>query len=150
MHDIYVENNGPINRLTITCPMGEGENPKPVVLVGGNGSGKTSLLSSIGDALFEAAAAHYSNVVPDQRVGHRSWFRVIGGSTISSGAPGGCSLLRFRHADKDFFYVEKGGELDPAELKARAPAVFESAIQWGKDSSKQHSIGEQRDRKSVV
>lgn len=140
LHDIYVENSGPINKLTINCPMGAGDSPKPVVLVGGNGSGKTSLLSTIGDALFEAAAAHYSNVVPDQSVGHRSWFRVVGRSTISSGAAGGCSLLRFRHDGKDFFYAEKGGELDPAELKARAPAVFESAIQWGKEIYKHHSI----------
>ena len=41
---IQIDNYGPIDQLDITFPF-EGDIPKPVVLVGENGSGKSILLS---------------------------------------------------------------------------------------------------------
>ena len=50
---IQIVNYGPIDRLDITFPF-EGNTPKPVVLVGENGSGKSILLSHIVNGLISA------------------------------------------------------------------------------------------------
>ena len=47
---IQIDNYGPIDQLDITFPF-EGDIPKPVVLVGENGSGKSILLSHIVNGL---------------------------------------------------------------------------------------------------
>lgn len=49
---------GPIANLDIEMPF-EGDSPRPVVLVGENGSGKTILLSHIVNGLLQAKAAAY-------------------------------------------------------------------------------------------
>ncbi len=50
---IQIINYGPINRLDITFPF-EGNKPKPIILVGENGSGKSILLSHIVNGLVSA------------------------------------------------------------------------------------------------
>lgn len=50
---IQIDNYGPINKLDITFPF-EGVTPKPVVLVGENGSGKSIFLSHIVNGLIAA------------------------------------------------------------------------------------------------
>ena len=41
---ILVENVGPIEKATIQFPFNDNGSPKPVVIVGENGTGKTTLL----------------------------------------------------------------------------------------------------------
>ncbi|MDE2747618.1 MAG: AAA family ATPase [Chloroflexota bacterium] len=50
---IQIVNYGPLEKLDIELPF-EGETPKPVILVGENGSGKSILLSHIVNGLIEA------------------------------------------------------------------------------------------------
>ena len=57
---IQIDNYGPIDHLEITFPF-EGVLPKPVVLVGENGSGKSILLSHIVNGLLAAQ----SNIYPE-------------------------------------------------------------------------------------
>ena len=56
---IQLHNYGPIDRLDITFPFA-GDVPKPVVLVGENGSGKSMLLSHIVNGLISAKDIVYS------------------------------------------------------------------------------------------
>ena len=55
---IQLANYGPIEKLDIQLPF-EGETPKPVVLVGENGSGKSILLSHIVNGLIVAKGVIY-------------------------------------------------------------------------------------------
>ena len=55
---IQLHNYGPITRLDIECPFDE-DKPKPVVLVGENGSGKSILLSHIVNGLLMAQQIAY-------------------------------------------------------------------------------------------
>ena len=55
---IQLTNYGPIDELDIAFPF-EGDTPKPVVLVGENGSGKSILLSHIVNGLIEAKGIVY-------------------------------------------------------------------------------------------
>ena len=50
---VQISNYGPIDHVDITFPF-DGDIPKPVVLVGANGSGKTILLSHIVNGLASA------------------------------------------------------------------------------------------------
>ena len=56
---IQIANYGPIDQLDITFPF-EGDAPKPVVLVGENGSGKSILLSHIVNGLISAKDSIYT------------------------------------------------------------------------------------------
>jgi predicted ATP-binding protein involved in virulence len=55
LEEILLENVGPLEFADLSLPFDENGNPKPVVLVGRNGSGKSILLSHIVDALIEFA-----------------------------------------------------------------------------------------------
>jgi len=57
---IQIRNYGPIDHVDITLPFANGdENPKPVLLVGENGSGKSIFLSHIVDGLMMAQGVIY-------------------------------------------------------------------------------------------
>lgn len=129
-----IENSGPLKWLDISLEFNETGNPKPVVLVGGNGSGKTNFLSMIVDALFEAAAVHYDNVLPTKGSG-RSWFRMVGGRTITTGAVGSFSLLKFDDDGTHRIYREKAGSVDSASLHDRVPADFIPNLNWNLEGS---------------
>ena len=79
---IQVLNYGPIGQLDITLPF-EGDVPKPVVLVGENGSGKSILLSHIVNGLMAAKGIVYSET-PEVETGKvyklRSNFYIKSGS----------------------------------------------------------------------
>jgi hypothetical protein len=127
---LFVENNGPIRRATIEAAFTQEGQPKPLVLVGGNGTGKTTILSAVADALFEAAAAHYEDSVRGTISGRRPWFRIVGPNTISVGATGGCFLMEFFHNERIFLYHEKGGTFEKDKLATRAPEAFKSIVNW--------------------
>jgi hypothetical protein len=130
---LYIENIGPLRKLMLELQIPQQESPKPVVLVGENGSGKTNLLSIIADALFEAAAAHYSDVVPSTNLGSRPWFRVVGASTIYSGASGSCALLQFEDQGSSYVYKEKGGSLAAEDITGSLPESFKPHASWPKE-----------------
>lgn len=56
---IQITNYGPIDALDIEFPFDDEDRPKPVVLVGENGSGKTLFLSHIVNGLISAKGAVY-------------------------------------------------------------------------------------------
>ena len=55
---VQITNYGPIEALDIEFPF-DGDKPKPIVLVGANGSGKSVLLSNIVNGLLNAQATAY-------------------------------------------------------------------------------------------
>lgn len=124
----YVQNSGPLRKLELALPF-HNEHPLPVILVGGNGSGKTNFLSLVADALLECAAAHYTNILPSSGLG-RNWFRLIGGATITAGAPGGCAILKFQHLESNLTYYEKGGTLPVQQVRDAVDASMREGIQW--------------------
>lgn len=146
LKQIFIENSGPLKRLDLTLEFSTEGLPKPLILVGGNGSGKTNFLSIVVDALFEAAAAHYNNVLPTIGLG-RAWFRVVGGRTITIGTTGSFSLLRFDDAGTDRFYKEKAGSVDPTDASSRVPDEYNVHLNWPTEGSfKEITIDDDRSR----
>jgi Predicted ATP-binding protein involved in virulence len=141
-----VANSGPLKRIDLDLAFTDEGAPKPLVLVGSNGGGKTNLLSLITDAIFEAAASHYQNVLPTKGMG-RSWFRVVGGRTITVGAPGGYTLLRFEHAGTSIIYKEKAGTYDPAVAAQEVPRELAGGLNWPTEGAfKEFSVAEDTSR----
>lgn len=62
---IEIENVGPIDQLRIEFPK-EGDRPKPVIIVGENGTGKSILLSHLVNSLIEGKQAVFDDVEVEQ------------------------------------------------------------------------------------
>lgn len=108
-------NSGAIERLQLSASFDANGCPKPIILVGPNGSGKTNVLSILTDALLEIAAQHFQNALPEQGAGHR-YFRILGSRTQRSTSPFELSLLRFSHNGSDYYYRAKAGKLSAASI----------------------------------
>lgn len=142
-----IENSGPLRRIDLDLAFSNEGAPKPLVLVGANGGGKTNILSLITDALFEAAAVHYENVLPASG-SRRSWFRVVGGRTTTVGTSGGFTLFRFEHGGNSLIYKEKAGTVDPTEARKRVPADLAGAVNWSIEGSvKEFPVGDDLSRR---
>ena len=79
---IHLVNYGPIDHLDIAFPF-EGDAPKPVLLVGVNGSGKSILLSHIVNGLVSAKAVAYPES-PEVEVG--KVYKLRSSSYVKSGS----------------------------------------------------------------
>ncbi|WP_322078561.1 AAA family ATPase [Burkholderia cepacia] len=135
LREIYIENNGVIEHLHLSPGFAQNGEPKPFVLVGGNGSGKTNVLSMAADALFEVAAIHYTDVTPSSGQGGRAWFRIVGSNSVKVGSPGSVVILRLAHGDSEFAYVEKAGRLVATDVQQRTPASLRNFVAWETDGN---------------
>ena len=77
---IQIHNYGPIDQLDINLPF-DGENPKPLLLVGENGSGKSILLSHIVNGIIGAKGIAYPET-PEVELG--KVYKIRSGSYIKS------------------------------------------------------------------
>jgi predicted ATP-binding protein involved in virulence len=75
LRECLIENVGPISALDFSFDVGDDGKPKPAVLVGKNGIGKTIVLAYVVDALAELAKQRFGDVVLDQRIGHMPFFK---------------------------------------------------------------------------
>lgn len=60
---IIDKNIGPISKIDISPSFMDDGKPKPLIIVGENGSGKSTMISNIVDSLYELAGRGFSNVV---------------------------------------------------------------------------------------
>ncbi len=135
LKSFHIENSGPLRSLSLELPFTRDGIPKPVVLVGSNGSGKTNLISIVADALFEAAAQHYQDVVPNASGITRPWFRLAGGTTVSTGASGSLVIMQFEHNGTAHFFKEKVGNVDLESARSRIPVSLQPVLGWPPDSA---------------
>jgi len=126
LSDIYLENTGPIESADFRLAFDQENRPKPAILVGANGSGKTILLATITDALTLMSAPHFSDVVPQMGLGH-AYFKILGGSNQRVKSSHSLALLGFRHASTQASYVEKTGKLNQSQIPSAIKARFAGA-----------------------
>lgn len=116
LKNALIINSGPLEKLEVQFQFNEDNSPKPTILVGQNGSGKTNFLSFVTDALIEIASKHFNDVAPAKAGGGHRWHRTIGGSTLRSGARGELAVLNFAHNEQSIQYVSKGGQVPKTEV----------------------------------
>jgi hypothetical protein len=134
LRECLIENVGPIAALDLSLGFGSTGSPKPVILVGRNGTGKTIFLAYLLDALAELAKQKFSDIVVGQRVGHMPFLKVS--STGDSRSLSGSSLVLIEFSDSSdrFCYIEKVGPVDPAAYTQKLRGRFQSLGSWPKDA----------------
>lgn len=80
---IVVKNYGPIESLEYSFPFGENNTPKPVVILGQNGAGKTLLLTNIVHAIIEMKRRRFDQI---PEVSDRNFFRAGSMGYIRNGS----------------------------------------------------------------
>ena len=95
--EIDVENLGPLEKANIKFSFNEDGTPKPLVLVGKNGSGNSTLISNIVDFFYEFSAKAYSNIqIYDKNKNQFScFFKILSPKEITVGKNYLYSHIRF-------------------------------------------------------
>ena len=126
---ILIENVGPIEKLDIELPFhkegGADKNPKPLILVGQNGSGKSTILSFVVNAFFDMKRLSYDM---QDEIEKTSTFRFRSSLQIKSGAKYYWSKFVF---DDNVSSVEFGTSLLEGELTEDLKKKKEEAGKWG-------------------
>lgn len=108
-------NSGRIEKLEVRLPFNADGSPKPVLLVGTNGAGKTGVMSTLADAMIEIAANTFQNVLPSSGMGHQ-FFRILGGKTQRVSSNFEFSAAKLFHGSQEFFYRAKSGSVLPSDI----------------------------------
>lgn len=120
LRSIQLRNTGPIQELNLVLPF-TGENPKPLVLVGRNGSGKSTVISFIVNALV----ALKQQVYEDAEVEKGKVYRLRSSLGINGDA-------NFYFAKLDF---ERGFSLIEWQLNAKKETILDSSNMLALDNS---------------
>ena len=92
---IVCENMGPISVADITPGFHPNGNPKPLIIVGKNGTGKSILISNIVDSFFEFGGQAYDDIV--KKTGTTSiFFKVSGNNQIRLGKKSMICHLKYK------------------------------------------------------
>lgn len=136
LKELLIENSGPIEGLTLNFPFCDEGLPKPLILVGENGSGKTTALSFIVDSLLQFAAIKFDNVLAPNGMGHL--FYRLRSHDVRIGASSSVAHIRYELQGRRLDYVDRMGDnanIDalrerlhlPAELPMDPSQVFEKS-----------------------
>lgn len=111
LKNIVINNIGPIDNLSVELPFNEIGDPKPIVFVGENGSGKTILQSQIIDGLYEIGSSLFYDIGVHLGL-NREFYKISGVTNLQSGKDKGFSLLKFIDNDSEIVeYFDKVGDV---------------------------------------
>lgn len=71
---IIDKNIGPLADVDICMPFDKNRNPKPIILVGETGSGKSTFLSNIVDSFYELARQYFRDAINPDELGNRDGY----------------------------------------------------------------------------
>lgn len=111
VRDCHIENVGPIRSLDLQFPVSSMGSPMPVVLLGENGTGKSTVLSMIADALLLFQQKKFVDIVQGETEGSGVFLRVSGSINQISTAEYSLSALRFVVDKADACWFEGTGEV---------------------------------------
>lgn len=123
--DLCIRNVGPIVSCDVQPKFKANGEPKPLLFVGENGSGKTILLSSVADALIQMASPIFTDIAKLEG-NARPMFRVCGTTNQRTDRPYSVTLLKLASARSTAQYIERTGNLEldiENDLKERFPAI---------------------------
>ena len=97
------ENIGPIENVKIDFPFAGDGTPKPVILVGENGSGKSLFLSNIVDSFYSMAYPGFDNALKKADTGGEEYYKNISALQIKFGKKYLYSYVTY--TDEGIYYI---------------------------------------------
>ena len=120
LKNIGIKNIGPMSELAVELPFHTNGNPKPIIFVGENGTGKTIVQSQIIDAFYEITSSIFDNVSVHSGL-HRNFYRVAG-RVLKTGTGTGFSILRFvDNSGESIEYFDKVGQVTEKDFVKMIP-----------------------------
>ena len=111
LKNIVIKNIGPIDELSVELPFKKNSDPKPIIFVGENGSGKTILQSQIIDGFYEIGSSLFDDIGKQDGL-KRNFYKISGNVNLQTGKNNGFSLLRFiDNENQNLEYFDKIGKL---------------------------------------
>ena len=150
---IVCENMGPISYVDIEPGFTKEGNPKPLILVGKNGTGKSILISNIVDSFFEFGDQAYNDITNKVNWGH-SYFKVASAAQIKNNSKNMYCHLFFEGDENkssvplEYLYYmlrEDTGEDDAEKTKE----YLESILTESENKFKQHCMSQLTEQKFV-
>ncbi len=130
LRECLIDNVGPMTSFDVSLGFNNAGNPKPVILVGKNGTGKTIVLAYILDALSELAKRRFTDVVVGQQRVESPYIKSTSSADCRSLCGKSVCLLEFSDLDKQFSYIEQVGEIDRADYSSRLGTRFRAVHSW--------------------
>ncbi|WP_291941717.1 hypothetical protein [Cetobacterium sp.] len=135
LEKIILENVGPLTKINISLKFDTSGNPKPLILVGENGCGKSFSISSIVDSLYEFAKQSYSDIT-NSSINGSYYFKTLTSNSIKVGANFYYAYLKFKNSNNDNIqYLEKTGTLSKEEFESKSGETF-SGTDWAEANYK--------------
>lgn len=102
----------------------------PVILVGENGTGKSTVISNVVDAFYEMAGLSYKNVREREQEGYQ-YYKIIGHSEINIGHKFMTSFVEFEEDGKENIqYIFKSGELEYSQFQQETDIQLKNMGIW--------------------
>lgn len=128
---ICSRNIGPTENIDIQFENNENNNPMPVILVGENGTGKSTLLSNIVDSFYEIAGVIYNNA--KIREGENvQYYKIITPTEINFGHNYSMSYIEFEYNESASLcqYYFKSGELSYKDFSREINGELQNKNEW--------------------
>ena len=132
----FIENVGPIPKFDVELDLDSLGNPKPMIMVGKNGTGKTIFLAYVLDALAELAKQKFSDIAIGQQMGYSPSLKLMSSGDTRSLSGSSLGFLEFSDADSKFCYVEKVGHIDRPSYAMNLRGRFELLLQENEEYCK--------------
>lgn len=139
-------NVGPIKKVMIESSFDSQGNPKPIIIVGQNGSGKSIFISNIVDALHEMAGKSFNNVLtPYYNNGHQ-YFKIISPMQININEKFLSCYISF-FDNKEYNYIFKCGEMSIEKFKEINNLPANKTLRFNQKSDKSVDVSEEDSRR---
>lgn len=144
---IIDKNIGPLADVDICMPFDKNRNPKPIILVGENGSGKSTFLSNIVDSFYELARQYFRDAINTDELGNRDgYYKVISPLEIRFNQQFLFSIVYF---EEGITYLYKTGKIDFSRFKELSNIKDDANIienKWSSDDNIKAVIGENKEQ----
>ena len=145
---ISSHNVGPIGDIDVCFEKNNNGMPKPVVLVGENGAGKSTIMSNIVDSMFEMARMVYDDAVKQDGYKYQ-YYKAINHSEIRVGEDYMISYVEYEDCEKDLRYVFKGGSIEKEKACGLIKNQLDDIGNWEIDGNYKAISGGKNDYDSI-
>lgn len=132
---IVYENVGPIENIAVDFPFHEDGNPKPILFVGENGSGKSTVLSNIVDSFYEIAGEAFNNAWQYTGNGAHQYYKAIRAADIHIGQGYMFSYVQFKNENGQEAYLCKDGNISMEMVRNKLENVSLEKLSWTPEES---------------